>query len=112
MSDRPRVDLSGLVKAYDIRGIVPDQLDEGLARLFGTAFVETDRRGRDRDRARHAPEFPGAGTRLRGGRGRVPRRREQMPRTQARYSHEPPTCTYAMLPHHFSSNWAAKKRVG
>ncbi|MFF3518415.1 phosphomannomutase/phosphoglucomutase [Streptomyces sp. NPDC002573] len=41
MSDRPSVDLSGLVKAYDIRGTVPDQLDEGLARLFGAAFVET-----------------------------------------------------------------------
>lgn len=35
------VDLSGLVKAYDVRGVVPDQLDENLARLFGAAFVET-----------------------------------------------------------------------
>ncbi|MGW0080151.1 phosphomannomutase/phosphoglucomutase [Streptomyces sp. NPDC003393] len=41
MSDRPGIDLSGLVKAYDIRGIVPDQLDEDLARLIGAAFVET-----------------------------------------------------------------------
>ncbi|MET8961535.1 phosphomannomutase/phosphoglucomutase [Streptomyces sp. NPDC004074] len=41
MSDRTGVDLSGLVKAYDIRGTVPDQLDEDLARLFGAAFVET-----------------------------------------------------------------------
>jgi phosphomannomutase len=41
VSDRPRVDLSGLVKAYDIRGTVPDELDEDLARLFGAAFVET-----------------------------------------------------------------------
>ncbi|MER5595624.1 phosphomannomutase/phosphoglucomutase [Streptomyces sp. NPDC002265] len=41
MNDRPSVDLSGLVKAYDIRGTVPDQLDEDLARLFGAAFVET-----------------------------------------------------------------------
>ncbi|MGW1887868.1 phosphomannomutase/phosphoglucomutase [Streptomyces sp. NPDC001970] len=40
MNDRPSVDLSGLVKAYDVRGTVPDQLDENLARLFGAAFVE------------------------------------------------------------------------
>ncbi|GAA3830279.1 phosphomannomutase/phosphoglucomutase [Streptomyces chiangmaiensis] len=41
MSERTGVDLSGLVKAYDVRGTVPDQLDEDLARLFGAAFVET-----------------------------------------------------------------------
>ncbi|GGT43917.1 phosphomannomutase/phosphoglucomutase [Streptomyces chromofuscus] len=40
MSDKGSVDLSGLVKAYDVRGTVPDQLDEDLARLFGAAFVE------------------------------------------------------------------------
>ncbi|MBU7598645.1 phosphomannomutase/phosphoglucomutase [Streptomyces sp. P38-E01] len=33
-------DLSQIVKAYDIRGVVPDQWDEALARLFGAAFVE------------------------------------------------------------------------
>ncbi|GAA2928494.1 phosphomannomutase/phosphoglucomutase [Streptomyces thioluteus] len=33
-------DLSQLVKAYDVRGVVPDQWDEKLARLFGAAFVE------------------------------------------------------------------------
>jgi phosphomannomutase len=32
-------DLSTIVKAYDIRGVVPDQLDESLARDFGAAFV-------------------------------------------------------------------------
>ncbi|MGP3769554.1 phosphomannomutase/phosphoglucomutase [Streptomyces sp. SDT5-1] len=32
-------DLSGLVKAYDVRGVVPDQWDERLAELFGAAFV-------------------------------------------------------------------------
>jgi phosphomannomutase len=32
-------DLSTIVKAYDIRGVVPDQLDAGLARAFGAAFV-------------------------------------------------------------------------
>ncbi|MDH6612829.1 phosphomannomutase [Streptomyces sp. SAI-208] len=41
MNTRPGVDLSALVKAYDVRGLVPDQLDEELARLFGAAFVET-----------------------------------------------------------------------
>ncbi|MFE3162619.1 phosphomannomutase/phosphoglucomutase [Streptomyces sp. NPDC059224] len=34
-------DLSAVVKAYDVRGVVPEQLDEGLAELFGAAFVET-----------------------------------------------------------------------
>ncbi|WP_081238206.1 phosphomannomutase/phosphoglucomutase [Streptomyces viridosporus] len=32
-------DLSQIVKAYDVRGIVPDQWDESLAELFGAAFV-------------------------------------------------------------------------
>jgi phosphomannomutase len=36
-SDRP--DLSAIVKAYDIRGVVPDQLNEELAREFGAAFA-------------------------------------------------------------------------
>ncbi|QES48547.1 phosphomannomutase/phosphoglucomutase [Streptomyces venezuelae] len=33
-------DLSNIVKAYDVRGVVPDQWDESLAELFGAAFVE------------------------------------------------------------------------
>ncbi|WP_326787389.1 phosphomannomutase/phosphoglucomutase [Streptomyces sp. NBC_00151] len=33
-------DLSQLVKAYDVRGVVPDQWDEPLAELFGAAFVQ------------------------------------------------------------------------
>ncbi|HEX7354314.1 MAG TPA: phosphomannomutase/phosphoglucomutase [Mycobacteriales bacterium] len=33
-------DLSAIIKAYDIRGVVPDQLDENLARTAGAAFVE------------------------------------------------------------------------
>jgi phosphomannomutase len=32
-------DLSSIVKAYDIRGVVPDQLDEDIARDVGAAFV-------------------------------------------------------------------------
>ena len=27
-------------KAYDVRGVVPDQWDEPLAELFGAAFVQ------------------------------------------------------------------------
>jgi len=34
------VDLSSLVKAYDVRGTVPDQLDENIARAIGAAFVD------------------------------------------------------------------------
>jgi len=33
-------DLSQLVKAYDVRGVVPDQWDDSLAELFGAAFVQ------------------------------------------------------------------------
>jgi phosphomannomutase len=33
-------DLSAIIKAYDIRGTYPDQLDEELAHAVGTAFVE------------------------------------------------------------------------
>ncbi|MEU1625648.1 phosphomannomutase/phosphoglucomutase [Streptomyces sp. NPDC020096] len=32
-------DLSQIVKAYDVRGVVPDQWDEELAELFGAAFA-------------------------------------------------------------------------
>ncbi|MFI1466213.1 phosphomannomutase/phosphoglucomutase [Streptomyces wuyuanensis] len=34
------VDLSQIIKAYDVRGVVPDQWDETLAELFGAAFVQ------------------------------------------------------------------------
>ena len=33
-------DVSAIVKAYDVRGVVPDQLDAGIAKLFGAAFAE------------------------------------------------------------------------
>ncbi|MEU0913308.1 phosphomannomutase/phosphoglucomutase [Streptomyces althioticus] len=36
----PRTDLSALVKAYDVRGVVPDQWDDVTAELFGAAFVQ------------------------------------------------------------------------
>jgi phosphomannomutase len=33
-------DLKQIVKAYDVRGVVPDQWDESLSRAFGAAFVQ------------------------------------------------------------------------
>ncbi|MFD7263509.1 phosphomannomutase/phosphoglucomutase [Streptomyces sp. NPDC059874] len=33
-------DFSNIVKAYDVRGVVPDEWDESLAELFGAAFVQ------------------------------------------------------------------------
>ncbi|MER7001050.1 phosphomannomutase/phosphoglucomutase [Streptomyces sp. NPDC000410] len=40
MATSAAADLSQIVKAYDIRGVVPEQWDETLAELFGAAFVE------------------------------------------------------------------------
>ena len=34
-----RQDLAAFVKAYDVRGVVPDQLDDDVARALGAAFV-------------------------------------------------------------------------
>ncbi len=34
------MDLSTIIKAYDVRGTVPDQLDETIARAIGAAFVD------------------------------------------------------------------------
>jgi phosphomannomutase len=39
-----KVQLSDFVKAYDVRGTVPDQLSDEVARAFGTAFVRVMRR--------------------------------------------------------------------
>ena len=38
-------DLSRIVKAYDVRGTVPDQLNEQVAKAIGTAFVQMLRAG-------------------------------------------------------------------
>jgi phosphomannomutase len=40
-------DLTAIVKAYDVRGTVPDQVNSGVARAIGAAFVETLRAGGD-----------------------------------------------------------------
>jgi phosphomannomutase len=34
------VDLSKIIKAYDVRGVVPDQFDGSVARAIGAAFVD------------------------------------------------------------------------
>ncbi|WP_329132525.1 phosphomannomutase/phosphoglucomutase [Streptomyces sp. NBC_01476] len=38
-------DLSPIVKAYDVRGVVPDQWDEPLAEIFGAAFATVTEAG-------------------------------------------------------------------
>lgn len=35
-----RVDLSEFIKAYDVRGLVPEQLSESVARALGSAFAQ------------------------------------------------------------------------
>ncbi len=40
-------DLTNIVKAYDVRGVVPDQFDEAVAKALGTAFVEMLRESGD-----------------------------------------------------------------
>jgi phosphomannomutase len=44
-------DLSTIVKAYDVRGVVPDQLDDELAGAFGRAFAALIAREGDRPSA-------------------------------------------------------------
>jgi phosphomannomutase len=43
----PVSDLSRIVKAYDVRGTVPDQFDEATAEALGAAFVQTLQAGGD-----------------------------------------------------------------
>ena len=40
MSPNPAPDLSGLFKAYDVRGVYPDELNEDIARRVGAGFAE------------------------------------------------------------------------
>jgi phosphomannomutase len=53
------VDLSALVKAYDVRGIVPEQFDEPIARAIGAAFVDVT--GADRIVTAHDMRESGPG---------------------------------------------------
>ena len=55
--------LAAVFKAYDVRGTVPDQIDEELARRVGSAFVAGDRvagRGRGHDMRPSSPGLAGA----------------------------------------------------
>src|SRR4051794_23963441 len=36
----PVQDLSSIIKAYDVRGVVPDEWDEDVSRAIGAAFAE------------------------------------------------------------------------
>jgi phosphomannomutase len=47
MSGTTAAALSAVFKAYDVRGTVPDQIDEDLARAVGSAFVEVTGAGAD-----------------------------------------------------------------
>lgn len=40
MTETPPPDLTGLIKAYDVRGIVPDQFSPEVARAIGAAFAD------------------------------------------------------------------------
>ncbi|MCW7943356.1 phosphomannomutase [Streptomyces hygroscopicus] len=65
-------DLSQIVKAYDVRGVVPDQWDEPLAELFGAAFAQVT--GADaivigHDMRPSSPGLSGAFARGAAGRG-------------------------------------------
>ena len=62
--------VGAIFKAYDVRGTVPDQLDEDLARATGAAFVEVV--GAPAIVVGHdmRPSSPGPGRRLRRGRDR------------------------------------------
>jgi phosphomannomutase len=53
------VDLSTIIKAYDVRGTVPDQLDEAVARAVGAAFVDVT--GADRIVTAHDMRESGPG---------------------------------------------------
>ena len=57
--------LDAVFKAYDVRGLVPEQLDEELARATGRAFVRVIGAGHGRRRPRHAAELARHGRRLR-----------------------------------------------
>lgn len=59
------IDLSRIVKAYDVRGTVPDQLDEPVAEALGRAFVQTLRsRGEFAERVVTAHDMRASGPAL------------------------------------------------
>ena len=52
MSATSAAALAAVFKAYDVRGTVPDQIDEDLARAVGAAFVQVTGSAGDRRRRR------------------------------------------------------------
>ena len=60
-------DLSGIFKAYDIRGVVPDQLDEDAARRIGAAFAHWARAPRIALGQDVRPSSPGLAAAFSGG---------------------------------------------
>ena len=57
------IDLADIIKAYDLRGIVPDQLDAEVARAVGAAFVDVtgaDRLVTGHDMRASGPDLAGA----------------------------------------------------
>ena len=68
--------LAAVFKAYDVRGIVPDQIDDDLARRVGNAFVVVTEARQRRRRPRHAPVLAGHVPGLRRGGRRGRRRRD------------------------------------
>ncbi|WP_432831518.1 phosphomannomutase/phosphoglucomutase [Dactylosporangium sp. CA-092794] len=59
------IDLSRIVKAYDVRGTVPDQLNEPVAEALGRAFVQTLRsRGEFADKIVTAHDMRASGPAL------------------------------------------------
>ena len=76
---RPAAAVHRVIKAYDVRGLVGEELDEAFVADVGGAFarlVRDERRRAGRHRLRHASEFAGAGGGVRRRRGRPgPRRR-------------------------------------
>src|SRR5882757_7698284 len=55
-------DLSAIVKAYDIRGVVPDELDESIARSVGAAFIRVTGASRIVTAHDMRPSSPGLAT--------------------------------------------------
>ena len=68
LSSMPDPDtVRAVFKAYDVRGLVPEQIDEPLARATGRAYVQVTGADHGRRRPRHATELARAGRRVRDG---------------------------------------------
>jgi phosphomannomutase len=65
------VDITALVKAYDVRGVVPDELDEHIARAIGAAFIDVT--GADRIVTAHDMRDTGPGLARAFGEGAIRR---------------------------------------